>query len=656
MAVLTFGPMSYCENHRVFHRHSSYERGLFNFGYSKSDAHWMAGYRYDEVESERNPGNSTLQWAGPCEKYRDPHYARGCRTCYDTYTAFRSDAAALEAECFARAVLSREHEGDRLFMVTLKIPKVAVYDKSAYEGGRLAAYQKLSKKKRRAHKRAFEKKKRDMLSERGVLVGPEYHTPERARKRKDAHKRWLDDNHADDYQRHCLSKGILRAVVETDGKFIERESAEGGGFRYVQRGDARAMSVPGGIISWPDYRYDREFEGQAERVKPRALRWLFKQFEMRVRAIGRKRGFGIKYQAVIEQGSKGGFHYHILLHVFPTGSAAVPEDLKDVLMEEWFEVSGNVRFDEYNEKTGKIETWFTRVRDADQAAYYVAKYIGKGWFSRRQTSKFLNLRQAARDARIVRNGFLTEKITDVVDHFVRNTDKKRGDGFLCYESPLEQEDIDSAGCERWVGLEIPKQSPRSVAFPDVKIAAVFESSRPCKHPAAAKSGLCVDGNGDVIEFIPHCWWFPESRLLAYFEGRQETPQVQKLHDKIVRSKYRVVTKATAAVTQGGVSALNPESVEEQFRNLNSVYRGGPFPLQLQADRLQKSLKDLPFAIYNAFNRLGTARSALAAVEDNRKARPELPIDKASWYRLSERMRDRMRGGNRARQMSMDVTF
>ena len=706
MAVLVFGPMAYCENHRVFHRHSSYERGLVNFGYSKSDARWFAGYRYDAVEAERDKGKSTLQWAGPCEKYRDPSDA-GCRTCYDTYQSFRTQAATLEAECFARGVLAHADDGHRLFFVTLKIPMVAVRDKSSYEGGRLAAYQKLSKKKRKAHAAAFKRKREIMLSERGVMVGPEYETPKRQQSRKDAHKRWMDDNHAGYYQLDCIKSDVMRSVVKTDGKFIERESAQGGGFRYVQRGDALVTVIPGaGQVTRPAFRYEGGFEGQAERVKPPALRWLFKQVEMRVRAIGRKVGFGIKYQAFIEQGSEGGFHYHILLHVFPTGDRPIPkdEDVKNMLMEEWFEVSGNVRFDEVEEvvqedgsKKQVIRTWFTRVTDPEKAAAYASKYAAKGWFSRRQTSKFLNLRTAARDARLIKAGFLTEKITDVANHFHCNEE----DGSLGYESPLEQKDIDAAGCMEWVGVKMSPQAPLPtkgargrISVRNLEVVAAFWSSRPCTHPAAAKSGLCVDGDGNVQDFIPHAWWFPKDRLLEFCNGQRDTEQVQELHRQITNAKYRAITKAhdialSAArpVSAGPVhkSAILGEvanlpvvrsssvragmrglplqtesqlsaSEQAQFATLSSVFTDGGYALQRQFNRMQKSVQELSFTIYNLFTRLGIATSALAEQEHSRDARPELPIDKPSWYRLSGRMRDRMRDRETERQMSIDVTF
>lgn len=640
---LTFGPMSYCENYRVFHRHSSYERGLHNFGYSRQDARWMAAYRYDEVEAERDAGYAALQWAGPCEDYRDPT-DNGCGKCHETYLTFRRMSAALEAECFARGVLARAEDGDRLFMVTLPIPMVAVRDRGSYIGGRIGSYQRLSKKKRKAHKAAFERKKKEMLSERGVVVGPEYMTKKRLSERKDAHKRWMSEHKDEYYQLECIKSDVMRSVVKSQDAFLERVPAQGGGFRYQLRNES---VVDRDGVARLQYRLDRETEmSDIQRVRPPALRWLFKQFEMRVRKLGRERGFGIKYQAVIEQGTRGGFHYHILLHVFPVDGGSVPSDLADVLAREWFEVSGNIQFEDSDGGS-----WFRPVHNAEQAAAYVAKYIGKGWFSRRQTSKFLNLRTAARDARLVKFGFLT---ADIPSQFEREED-----GFLSYKSPFSEEDIESVGTTEWVGLDIPKQAPGPLSLPDVKVAAVFWSSRPCRHPAGARSGICVNGDGVLQDLIPHCWWFPKDVLLGYLQDKKPiTEQVQRLHDILERSKFRAITKAHAAVVQAPIlGSVQAAHEDRQFGNLKSVFTGGRYPLRKQFDRLQKSVANLWFDIDAAFSRLGTARSAFATIEHARGSPGSRELEKKpSWYQLSERMRDRMRGGARARQESLDVTF
>ena len=636
MAVLTFGAMSYCPNYRTFHRHTSYERGLVNFGYPVADVRNLAAYRYDEVESAREAGHSALQWAGPCEDYRDITDS-GCARCRETYMSFRQSAAALEAQCFAEGVLARASEGDRLFLVSVPIPMVAVRDKSAYNGRRLGEYQRLSKKKRKAHKRAFERKKKVMFEREGLKVGPEYYSPKRVKERKDAHKLWLTEHKDDYYQLECIKSDVMRSVVVKEDAFIKREPYKSG-YRYV--------------LTEGQYRLEQDVARYAvQRVKPPALRWLFKQLEMRIRKLGRQNGFGIKYQAVIEQGKRGGYHYHVLLHVFgcdkteelqvgdePIENWQDEVELKAVLEREWFEVSGNVHF-ETEESDGSVKTWFQRVRSAAAAASYISKYISKGWFSRRQTSKFLNLREAARDARLLRAGFCTEKLSSIATHFKRDTEG----GFLYYDSPLEEEDIARAGVQKWVGIEVVPQAPNSaISVPKLNLVAVFYSSEDCRHPAAARSGICGSADGIIQDLIPSCWWFPYDDLVRYLGNvhARATVQVEDLHRQLTDKRYRATVSVLSAVQRSPL--VNPE---QQFANRDSIMHEGRYPVRLQLDRLQESLSSLPFQINEAFGRLAGARSAFAQFDV--KARLQTAVAnredvKASWYRLSGRQRDRMR--------------
>ena len=656
MAVLVFGTMSYCPNYRVFHRHTSYERGLRNFGYPEGHVRNLAAYRYDEVESARKVGYGALRWAGPCDRHKDLS-VDGCAVCRETYLKFKSEAASMEALCFAEAVLARVSEGDLLFMVTLPIPKVAIRDNSAYVGRRIGSFQRLSKRKRRAQKRAFEKKKRDMWDREGLRVGPEYMTRERVKERKDAHKRWLEEHKDDYYQLECIRDDVMRSVVESEDCFIDREAAQGGGFRYRVIGDGQYQPV-------------RDVPRlEVQRVRPPALRWYLKQFEMRVRKLGRKAGFGIKYQAVIEQGSKGGFHYHLLLHMFPADVTEewskreksfdwrVHAELKSRFEREWFEVSGNIQFDseewvvrEDGTRELVVKTWFRRVHDAREAASYVAKYLGKGWFSRRQTSKFLNLRIAARDARLFRAGFCEEKLSPgISSHFQRDKDS----GFLFYDSPLEESDIESAGCTEWVGIELVPQAPKSqISVLKLQLKAVFWSSRPCRHPAAAKSGICADAEGVIQDLIPSAWWFPKESLFRYLsDGTRETLQVEELHAQLTRAQYSAVRSVTSAV-QGSPLV----DAEVQLANRDSILFEGRFPVRLQLDGLAASLSSMRSQVNSALSGLAGSVSAFSQVDVKSASVRTRDDPKPSWYRLSGRIRDYMRTrGSESLSLSLSLS-
>ena len=699
MSLLRYGvgPDS-CPDKVPFHRFLSEELGIIRHGYSAEDARAMTLYLHDAVESQRVMGHKAVGWAGPCNCYKD-ETDRGCAKCRDEYMAFRKADAALQAECFAKGVLARQSEGDRLLLVTLAQPMVAVRGDrlNEYRDNRQAARNKLSKRKRKARKDYQKRKKKRMLRERGIVQGPEYMTKQRVRERELALKKWVSENADDYYQLQCMKADITRAIVESADVFMDRV-AQGTGFKYVDNSVRSEEAIKGRL--GPDVK-----RVKPQRVKPPGLRWLYKQFEMRVRQFGREHGFGIKYIAVIELGKKGGFHFHILLHVFPTvPGGSFPDDavLEEAFRKMWFEVSGNIQFESEEEVTREDGTrvrvkksWFSRVLTAEQAAAYVSKYIGKGWFSRRQTSKFLNLKDAARDARLVKYGFLD---ADISANFVRDEDAN----FLSYKSPLSdlsREDIENLGCTEWVGLSLPPQAPLPtrgasgrISLPDVKVVAVFSASAPCRHPASALSGICVNPEGEVLEFVPSCWWFPKDRLIGYLNGIRDTEQVRKFHDVITKSKFRAIQKAHAAVLKSastglagastgvagprsisfvGFEAENPpvvrgsgsapirrsvrfvsddspltESEQLQFRNLKSIFTDGGFALQRQFNRLQKSVDGLLDVVTRVAGLLSAAQDAEFAREyvarlPSSKKEKELDA-RATWFKLSGRMRDRLR--------------
>lgn len=530
--------MGYCANHRVFGRNSSVRRSLCAFGYSKKQAYELTVHLSDAMDEQCVPGHSHVKWAGPCAHYRDD-----CVVCAETYQAIRSADGAARAAAFAGGVLAH---GDSLFLVSLPVPSVAVRSDRMreYRNNRLASYSRLRKRKRKMSAAAFQRKC-SRLAEDGIKPHPRYFQDKAIKERKAAESAWLSEHKDDYYQLDAWRDGVIQSLVVNRGVFIPRVRVTKG-YRYqadlhgVVRADESAS---------PKF---------VERMKPPLLRWCLKQFEKRMREV-----CDFKYIAVMEQGKQGMYHYHMLLHVF----GLIPPNLEQLLREAWFAVTGNLHFADADGKT-----WFSRVVSIEQAAAYVSKYLSKGWFSRRQTSHSLNLSEAVRDARLIDYGFLQG---DVAQNFVRHRD-----GFLQYESPFSESDIESAGCTEWVGLSVDIQAPESFPrVPFVDVVAVFRASNPCRHPAAAISGACYSSALEKLDTIPQAWWFPLRVISRELAG---TPQLEKLRLLLVKARVGGLAAAHSARAASGLSDA------EAAR----AVREGRFPLAEQFRRLAESVASL----------------------------------------------------------------
>lgn len=530
--------MGYCSEHRVFGRNDSVRRSLRAFGYSKKQAYELTVHLSDEMDEQCIPGHSHVKWSGPCA-----HYREDCVVCAETYQKVRSADGAARAAAFAGGVLAH---GDSLFLVSLPVPSVAVRSDRLrdYRNGRLGSYARLRKRKRKMSAAAFQRKC-NRLAEDGIKPHPRYFQDKAIKERKSAESAWLSENKDSYYQLDCWRDGIIQSLVVNRGEFIPRVRVTKG-YRYqadvhgVVRGDKSATPK------------------LVERMKPPLLRWCLKQFEKRMREV-----CDFKYIAVMEQGKKGMYHYHMLLHVH----SAVPRDLEQRLREAWFAVTGNLHFEDEDGKS-----WFSRVLSVEQAAAYISKYLSKGWFSRRQTSHHLNLSEAVRDARLIEYGFLDG---DVSQNFVRHRD-----GFLQYESPFSDAEIESAGCTEWVGLSVDVQAPESFPrVPFVDVVAVFRASNPCRHPASAISGACYSSALEKLDTMPQAWWFPLRVLSRELAG---TPQLEKLRLLLVKARVGGLSAAHSARAASGLSDA------EAAR----AVREGRFPLAEQFKRLSESVETL----------------------------------------------------------------
>ena len=229
--------MGYCDNHRVFTRHSSHRRSLRAFGYNDGEVSELAAYRYDADDNQRLRGHSHLQWAAPCIDYKED-----CVDCQETYQKVRSADAARRAACFAEGVLAA---GDKLFMVSLPVPSVAVRSdrKQDYHRHRLGSYSRLRKRKVRRQREAFQRKAAHMLEEEGLKPHPRYFQSAAVSQRKTALTAWLSQNKDAHYQLDCWRDGIIQSVVVSKNKFIPRTRVTKG-WRYEHRdGRVRASSL-----------------------------------------------------------------------------------------------------------------------------------------------------------------------------------------------------------------------------------------------------------------------------------------------------------------------------------------------------------------------------------------------------------------------------
>lgn len=575
--------MGYCENHRVFTRHSSHRRSLRNFGFNDKEVSELTAYRYDKDDSQRHLGHSHLKWAAPCAAYKDD-----CLTCQETYQAVKSADGARRAALFADAVLSRSEDGDRLFMVSLPVPSVAIRSDRVedYHRHRLGSYARLRKKKIKASASAFERKCKHMREVEGLEPHPRYFQSRAIRQRKHALSGWLSANKDSYYQLDCWRDGIIQSVVVSRNRFIRRDKVTKG-WRYVDVDGRVPADTSAEVV-----------KGSVSRMQPPLLRHCLKQFEKRMRDI-----CDFKFIAVMERGKNGMYHYHMLLHVF----GHIPDDLQAQLRKAWFQVTGNIHFEDSDGGS-----WFSPVRSGSQAAAYVSKYLSKGWFSRRQTSKFLGLTEAARDSRLIEYGFLQ---ADIADGWHRHRD-----GFLSYESPHSQDAIEQAGTREWVGLSVDMLAPgRNPRFATLSPVAVFRSSSPCRHPAAAISGIAYSAEGERLDTIPQAWWFPLEALsalsfrtaLSAGAATFACPAVLKLHELFRKIRFSAISHAHGAVYAPATSVdrLDGSHHDAAADGLQSLFTGGRFPLALQIERMKAALTEFPDTVAGLFS------SGPSSVED-----------------------------------------
>ena len=574
-----------CPNRRIINRFTPVFNSHVKFGYPRHEVaalpHVFAAVQ--EVNAEVHNGFvfAEVEWSTGCPNYRNPDAT--C-TCPETYMQGKSAAAGLEAECFAKGVLAA---GDLMVLLSAPVPAVSVRSDRVeeYNRHRIGSYARHKKRKKRRNRVAFLKKKAAMQERYGIGPGPLYDTPDACAARDADLDSWMSDNKDGLYQLECWQKGIIQSLRLTDSRFIRREKVTSG-HSYKRAADGSVFDDT--VHPWTD----RKGKVRSERMQPPLLKWCFKQFE-----LGAREFCDFKFTAVMERGQAGGmYHYHSLMHIYRIHGGLSVVELEEKLRLLWFKITGNLHYSEEvirRDSAGEpvldaagtpivdTKSWFQVVSSSEEAASYVSKYQSKGWFSRRQTSKYLNLKDAARDARLIAHGFLKG---DVAQNFVRHRD-----GFLSYKSPFEDEhgnpseELLNAGCKEWVGLELTALAPENFPhFRRVDVVATFLSSSPCTHPAAAIAGSCFDVNGNRLDVIPQARWFP---LDVVVKGLVGTGNADKLRSQLNRAHLRAIRAVQLQRDKSGMDDVGAAA----------ALFDGRFPFLAQREEMQASLESLPDA-------------------------------------------------------------
>lgn len=623
-----------CPDHRIINRFTPILNSFVRFGYPRHDAVALppvfAAVRSTNAEVHAGYVNAETEWAVGCPAYKDP--SAEC-TCGETYIAGKSADAALHAKCFARGIFAHAAAGsqDKLVFLSGPVPFVAVRaDRAAeYDRHRLGHRAKVKKGKRRRNRVAHLKKVADMRARYGIKPGPLYDSEEYQARRAAKLDAWVSDNKDGAYQLECWQAGIMQSIRMTDGRLIRR--------RKVTSGRSYKKSAAGDVFEEDSVQPARYKSGRrkgrirSERMLPQTLKWCFKQFE-----IGAHKFCDFKFIAVMERGAQGGmFHYHALMHIYRTDLEL--SELEKQLRLLWYRITGNLVFnkkvprkDEFGEPVVDVagepivdeKSWFQLVDSAEEAAHYVSKYASKGWFSKRQTSKHLNLKDAARDSRLIGHGFLSG---DVAQNF-----KRHEDGFLTYESPFTEEDIAGAGAREWVGLELTPLAPDNFPhFKRVDVIATFIASSPCKHPAAAIAGSCFDKDGNRLDVVPQARWFPFDIVVKGLVG---TVNAEALRSELNRAHLKALRDVRR---QRDTSDMSDAAAAAALFD-------GRFPFLAQREEMRDSLKSLPDQAHSAMFIVKSASQSYFAAAHAEALKPSPKVSERYLRLRSERREERAR--------------
>ena len=307
-------------------------------------------------------------------------------------------------------------------------------------------------------------------------------------------------------QLHAFKQGWLHAVVESWRRYIPREVHKRGGFNYVCEGmlsnplhfKATTEKVPDDI--------------KPERLLPHLQSHLVNLVEKRVKQDG------INYQfiRVIEQGSQGGFHFHMLLCCLHGTDMDVVERR---LRYHWHRIAGNVHWDQrvWHPPSNRYVTksWFERfpVSDQQKLSRYISKYVSKGWIDTRvRGSVGLALSDVARDMSLQKQGFVPDRDLTACWHPLYRTRRVRGSDKselyqvgLTYQSPYSAllESAAEVGSDTWLLLEFEDSRlfNKSEYLPAPKVVGMVLTEGPVASMLSAEFAVGIDTECNELSLV-----------------------------------------------------------------------------------------------------------------------------------------------------------
>lgn len=307
-------------------------------------------------------------------------------------------------------------------------------------------------------------------------------------------------------QLHAFKQGWLHAVVESWRRYIPREVHKRGGFNYVCEG---MLSNPVHFKATTERLPD---DIKPERLLPHLQSHLVNLVEKRVKQDG------INYQfiRVIEQGSQGGFHFHMLLCCLHGTDMDVVERR---LRYHWHRIAGNVHWDQrvWHPPSNRYVTksWFERfpVSDQQKLSHYISKYVSKGWIDTRvRGSVGLALSDVVRDMSLQKQGFVPDRDLTACWHPLYRTRRVRGSDKselyqvgLTYQSPYAAllESAAEIGSDTWLLLEFEDSRlfNKSEYLPAPKVVGMVLTEGPVASMLSSEFAVGIDTECNELSLV-----------------------------------------------------------------------------------------------------------------------------------------------------------
>ena len=326
---------------------------------------------------------------------------------------------------------------------------------------------------------------------------------------RDRASEYVRDNFDSLVQLYAYRQGWIQAVVESWNRYIPREPSTRG-FNYI---------CPDMLSSPIHFKATTEpvpADIEPERILPLLLSHMISLVEKRMREEH------LPYQkiGVIEQGSKGGYHFHMLLCCLPVEGRmdAIERRLKFHL----HRILGNVQWDSkvWSEEEDRYVTksWFARFPVSERAklSKYISKYISKGWIDTRvRSSTGLALSDVARDMSLQRQGFVPDRDLSQCWHPLYRVRRVKGSDTpelfqagIAYRSPYSKELLDDAievGSDTWIILEFEDSRlfNKSEYMSAPKVVGMVLTAGPVASMLSAEFAIGISADLEELDTVPH---------------------------------------------------------------------------------------------------------------------------------------------------------